>query len=469
MMLNLYNTLSRRKEVFKPIKRGAVGFYACGPTVYSNQHLGNYRTFILNDLLKRALVREGYRVKHIMNVTDVGHLTGDNLGDADVGKDRIEESAKREGKSALEVAKYYTDAFLGDLRVLNILSPTKLVKATAHIKEMIALIRTLEKKGYTYTIKDGVYFDTSKFKSYGKLSQQTGGKRAGARVEPVAGKKNPADFALWKFSKPNEKRQMEWKSQWGVGFPGWHIECSAMSMRYLGKTFEIHSGGEDHIAIHHENEIAQSEAATGKQFVKYWVHGRFMMVDGKRMGKSEGNAFVPQDLVTKGYNPLSFRYLALGSHYRARLNFTWEALSGAQSALHKLYHDFALFGFIGKESGKKGDTKKYEKAFFASVNDDLNISKALAVVHELIADNKVSAILKRKLLLEFDNILGLGLNNSDKLAKPPAEIRKLVVERERSRIHKQFTKADTLRAKIEKLGYIVEDTSEGPFVWPTKM
>ncbi|HKZ34226.1 MAG TPA: cysteine--tRNA ligase, partial [Candidatus Nanoarchaeia archaeon] len=317
-MIKLYNTLTRKKEVFKPLKKGQVGVYTCGPTVYWYQHIGNLRTYIFADILKRVFLYNNYKVKHIINVTDVGHLTSD----ADTGEDKIERAAKREGKTAREIADYYLRIFQEDFKKLNILEPNSWPKATEHIKEQIELIKKLEEKGFTYKTNDGIYFNTGKLKDYGKLARlKIRGLQAGKRIS-LGEKKNKTDFALWKFSPLGEKRQQEWDSPWGIGFPGWHIECSAMSMKYLGENFDIHTGGQDHIQIHHTNEIAQSEAATGKPFVRYWLHGAWLLFRGRKISKSLGGLYTISELEKLGFEPIDFRYLCLGTHYRKPLSFT---------------------------------------------------------------------------------------------------------------------------------------------------
>ncbi len=438
----LYHTLTRKIQALVPLRKGEVLFYSCGPTVYDNAHIGNMRTYLFNDILKRALMYAGYKVNHIMNITDVGHLTGDNLGDADVGEDRMEKSAREQGKTAWDIAEFYTQAFLKDLNRLNILPPKKLVKATDHIKEMIGLIKRLEERGFAYTVDDGVYFDTSKFAGYGKLSGQELGRRAGARVKPAAGKKNPADFALWKFSQPEEKRQMEWDSPWGRGFPGWHIECSAMSMKYLGATLDIHTGGEDHISIHHPNEIAQSEAATGKSFVNIWMHGYFMTVDGKRMGKSEGNAFTLDDLIKKGHDPLAFRYLVLGVHYRTKMNFTWESLAAAGQSLKNIRG-------LEQRSNRPLDQKTKEQIEEA-LYSDLDTPRALALLHEAGSWEAWK---------HFDAVLGLKLNGraADLSITKQARIK----ARDEARARGDFAEADEIRKELAEQGITLEDTPSG--------
>ncbi len=338
--MKIYNSLTKTVEEFLAINPPEVGMYTCGPTIYDRKHIGNFRTYTLSDLLVRALTYEGYKVTHIMNFTDVGHLTGDNEGDADTGVDRLVKAAIRERKTAWDVAKEYEKLFLDDFEKMGLLNPAKFVKATDHIKEQIDLIKKLEEKGFVYKISDGVYFDTVSYEKntgnkYGELSNLDSIKE-GARVEPNPEKKNPRDFALWKFSPVGETRDMEWESQWGIGFPGWHIECSAMSMKYLGESFDLHIGGEDLRSTHHPNEIAQSEGATGKKFVNYWVHGAFVLIDGQRMSTSKGNNYNVRDIIEKGFDPLALRYLYLGTHYKKQLNFTWVSLQAAQNVINKL-------------------------------------------------------------------------------------------------------------------------------------
>lgn len=461
-MLKIYNSLSRKVEEFKPINPPYVGMYTCGPTVYDFAHIGNFRTYTTADLLLRVLKYDGYQVKYIMNLTDVGHLTGDNLGDADLGEDRMEKAAKKEGKTAWDIAKFYSDAFVKDFELLNLEKPEKLVKATDHIQEQIELIKKLEAKGFTYATDDGIYFDTSKFKNYGELSDLDQIKE-GARVEINEEKRNARDFALWKFSPPAgsglPKRQMEWNSPWGKGFPGWHIECSAMSMKYLGETFDIHAGGIDLKQTHHPNEIAQAEAATGKKFVNYWVHSAFMMVQGERMSKSLGNNYKLYDLEKEGYTPFSLRYLYLQTHYRQEMNFTYAALEAAENALKKLYEDAARW------DEPAGGIPEFEQKFSEAINDDLNMSKALAVVWEMVkSDHQSSA--KAKSLFRMDEVLGLNIKAISSHLKSeegiiPGHIRKLVEERQHLRKQRQFSAADQLRAQIEKLGYIIEDSEKG--------
>ncbi|MBI2011023.1 MAG: cysteine--tRNA ligase [Candidatus Colwellbacteria bacterium] len=449
MVIRFYNTLSRKKEVFKPIRKNSVGLYTCGPTVYYFAHIGNLKTYIFEDLLRRTLEYNGYRVKQVMNITDVGHLTGDR----DMGEDKLEKEAKKERKSAWDLARFYAKAFFADTKKLNILPPHKTARATVYIKGQIKLVQILEKKGYTYQTRDGIYFDTSKLKDYGKLAKQNLKElKEGARVEKNPEKRNPTDFALWKFAKPGEKRQMEWASPWGKhSFPGWHIECSAISTHFLGQPFDIHTGGVDHIPIHHTNEIAQSESAYGKPLARYWLHGEFLVLDKARMGKSEGNIITLQKLIDKGFNPLSYRYLTLGAHYRSKLKFTWKALLAAERGLDNLYHEIALLNFLKnkKTAGKTALKKKFEKDFLEAINNDLDIPRALAVLQNLLRSN-LSPAIKLELAFEFDKVLGLELKRGGKIPKLPTKV---------------SAQADRLRKRVEALGYTIEDTPEGPFLW----
>ena len=461
-MLKFYNTLIRKKQIFKPLKDKKVGLYTCGPTVYWFAHIGNLRTYIFEDILKRVLEYNGYKVKHIMNITDVGHLTSN----ADTGEDKLEKGAKREKKTVWEIAEFYTKAFKQDIKRLNIKPPDVWVKATDTIKEQIELIKILEKKGFTYVIRDGVYFDTSKLKTYGRLwSKKKKKLRAGARVEMVPGKKNPTDFALWKFSPPRRKRQMEWKSPWGVGFPGWHTECVVIGIENLGIPFDIHCGGIDHIPIHHTNEIAQAEAAYGEILARYWLHGEFLVLKEGRMGKSEGNIIVVEDFIKKRINPLAYRYLCLGTHYRSKLTFSWQALKGAENSLNNVYQKVSELqcNKSGSRYIKSGSRsiKTYQKKFLNFINDDLNMPKALALMWRLVKDEKIPNNQKYKLLLDFDRIFGLDLDKIKK-TRIPKKIKELVKQREQFRQQKQWRKADEIRKKIKKMGYQIEDTEKGP-------
>jgi len=457
-MLRLYNSLSRTIEEFKPFNPPRVTMYTCGPTVYDFAHIGNLRTYTMADMLVRTLKYNSFEVKYVINITDVGHLTGDNLGDADIGEDRLEKSARREGKTAWEIAKFYTDAFLQDYQKLHLTQPEVFARATDHIKEQIDLIKKLEEQGYTYRISDGIYFDTSKFKDYGKLSDMDQIKE-GARVEMNEEKRNPRDFALWKFSPKDTIRQMEWDSPWGRGFPGWHIECSAMSMKYLGETIDIHAGGIDLKQIHHPNEIAQSEAATHKQFVRYWFHVAFMLVQGERMSKSLGNTYRLYDLEKEGYDPMDLRYLYLQTHYRQEMNFTFGALDAARNALKRLKN------IILEWDPPNIGCAEYEQKFLDALNDDLNTPQALAVVWDMVkSDYPTSA--KARSLFKMDEVLGFNLQEYyEQTAKYPVEVPQevldLVEERARARKNKQYMRADQIRNKIRKLGFDIQDTEKG--------
>ncbi len=458
-MIKLYNTLSRKKEVFKPIVKGKAGIYSCGPTVYSYQHIGNMRSYIFSDILRRVLEYNGYKIKHIVNVTDVGHLTSDSDG----GKDKIEEAAQKERKSVSEIADYYFEIFKEDLKKLNIREPSNFPKASLHIKEQIKLIKDLEKGGFTYETDDGIYFDSSKFKNYGKLAKlKVSGLKAGTRVE-VGNKKNKSDFALWKFSESSGKREQEWDSPWGIGFPGWHLECSAMSMKYLGKTFDIHTGGEDHVPVHHTNEIAQSEASTGKKFVNYWLHGAFLLSKGKKVSKSKGGLYTISDLEKQGFSATSFRYLCLQTHYRKQLNFSLENLEAAKNAYDRLKRKIINL----KSQKHKGvdRTSEYGKMFLEVISDDLNISKALDIFWKVIDDENFDVKKRLKLLEKFDEVLGLGIKKmkSEQL-KLPREVGKLLDARAEARKNGRWEEADILRGRIRERGFIVEDKEEGQIV-----
>ncbi|MBL7058830.1 cysteine--tRNA ligase [Candidatus Pacearchaeota archaeon] len=449
MQLKLYNTLTRKKEVFRPIKKGHVGMYSCGPTVYWFQHIGNLRTYISNDVLKRVLEFNNYKVKHITNVTDVGHLTSD----ADTGEDKMERAAKKEKKNASEIAQFYFQTFLSDFKKLNLIEPTIWSWATKHIQEQIKLIQELEKKGYTYQTKDGIYFDSSKLKDYGKLARLDLTKiKAGKRID-IGEKKNKTDFALWKISDKSGQRQQEWKSPWGRGFPGWHLECSAMASKYLGKQFDLHTGGQEHIPIHHTNEIAQSETAFGKKpWVKYWVHFGWLLSKGEKVSKSKGGLYTISELEKKGFNPLAFRYLCLTTHYKKPLNFSLENLEKASEAYNRLKN------IISKIKNDKKTNKKYLKEFQEAINEDLEMSKALQALWGLIRNEKSEG--KINAIKEMDKVLGLDLLKKEKVSVPK-EIKQLADQREKSRKEKKWKEADELRDKIYKLGYILEDKNKG--------
>jgi cysteinyl-tRNA synthetase len=451
--LNLYNSLSRSKEKFTPINDDQVGLYTCGPTVYNYAHLGNLRTYVFEDLLKRVLVYNGYKVKHVMNITDVGHLTGD----MDMGEDKLELGARREGKSAWEIAEFYTQAFKKDITALNIIEPDVWCKATDHINEQVALVSALEEKGFTYRTSDGIYFDTSKVAEYNKLSHLPLNElKEGARVEKNAEKKNATDFALWKFSavaldkSENSQRQMEWDSPWGVGFPGWHLECSAMSLKYLTGSLDNHCGGIDHINIHHSNEIAQSEAATGVKFFNYWLHGAFLNIaGGKKMAKSDDNFLtLERALIEKGIKPLVYRYACLAVHYRKPMEYSEEVMTGASNSLEHLYHQVSDLGLAQSVVNEELKSK-----FMAAVNDDLNLPQALAIVQEVLKA-ELSPSEKLATVLDFDRVLGLGL---DKLVVVPQTVVQLADNRRQAKLDKDWARADEMRAQIEEAGYMIKD------------
>lgn len=464
-MLKLYNTLFRKKQVFWPLHNRKVGLYTCGPTVYDYAHIGNLRTYIFEDILRRTLEYNGYKVKQVMNITDV--------------EDKIIKRAKMENKKIDKITKPFIKIFFNDIKKLNIEKAEFYPRATAHIKEILDLIQILLKKGFAYQGNDkSIYFDISKFKNYGKLSRLKKREiKIGARILADEYNKSEAqDFVLWKTNRSGltrikknlevDKRGIEpaWKSPWGLGRPGWHIECSAMSMKYIGKTIDIHTGGIDLIFPHHENEIAQSEAASGKKFVRFWIHGEHLLVNGQKMSKSLGNILTLREVKEKENNPLAFRYLVLTSHYRSKLNFTWKSLGAARNALDNLYSILRTSNLQDMDDNfRTSDVRKLEKNFLTAVNDDLNTPKALSFVWQVVKDNRLSAKIKKQLLLKFDKVLGLGFKEVKPLKIPP-KIKQLVVRREKLRINKQFIQADSLRKKIEKLGYFIDDTPFGPMV-----
>ena len=457
--MKLYNTLSRSKEEFIPIKPGKAGMYSCGPTVYNYAHIGNMRTYVFMDVLRRTLEAYGYKVKSVMNITDVGHLTSD----ADEGEDKMARAAQEQKKTPWEIAQYYTDVFFKDLQALNIKRPNLTPKATEHIKEMLDFVQALAARGYGYETDDGIYFDISKFPDYGKLSgNDLEAQLAGARVEVNQQKRHPADFALWK--KAPKEHIMQWESPWGMGYPGWHIECSAMSRKYLGDTFDLHTGGVDHIPVHHENEIAQSEALLGHPAVHYWMHGEFMMVDGGKMSKSLGNTYTISDLISRGYSPLAFRYLCLNAHYRSKLNFTWEAMSGAQVSYIRLLE--GAYRHKNAPSSPQAALLAQDawEQFLEAAGDDLNIPKALGVAWTLIRSNIKSADIYDA-LLKMDGILGLNLAQYEPEQQQdeplPAEIAQLAEERQKARANKDWALSDTLREELRAKGYEAVDSKEG--------
>lgn len=505
--MKLYNTLTHSIENFVPLHPPKVTMYGCGPTVYDYAHIGNFRTYTMTDVLVRALKFLGYDVRFVMNITDVGHL----VSDADGGEDKMEKGARREGKTVWNIAQFYTDAFLEDSRNLNLIEPDVRPKATGYITEQIKMVEILLSKGAAYRLDDGIYFDTSRFRDYEKLTGQDSTElKVGARVEENPKKRNPYDFALWKFSPPGAPRQMEWffegshrgelvthatriatkntRSDWStIGFPGWHIECSAMIKKELGDQIDVHTGGVDLVPIHHTNEIAQSETASGTSpFVKYWVHGQFILVDGEKMAKSKGNFYRLADIEAKGYEPLALRYLYLTAHYRKQLNFTWESLRAAQEGLKNLRELCqASQGPTLREprsdlnttsdrtvlsEEKLAKIQEYSKRFKASIENDLQMPEALVAMWE-VAKSNIPARDKRELIEQFDQVLGLdllkgqalrpqGLALSDK--QIPADIHRLVEEREKKRDAKDWNGADALRRSLVEKGWIVEDSQKGP-------
>ena len=466
--LRFHNTLSGELESFTPLNGGPVKMYNCGPTVYDFQHIGNLKAYIFADTIKRSLALWGHKTKQVINITDVGHLVSDN----DDGEDKMEVGAKKRGQTVEEVVQEVTAAFFEDLDALNINRETiSFPRATEYIGEQIALVQSLEEKGYTYQIEDGVYFDTSKFKEYGKLGNiDIHGQEEGARIGVVAGKRNLSDFALWKFSPKDEKREQEWNSPWGIGFPGWHLECTAMIFKLLGRQIDIHTGGIDHIPVHHNNEIAQAEAATQKQYVKYWMHGAFITIEGKKISKSLGNTIYLHSIIERGFSPLAFRYLLLTAHYRTQLNFTWTALEGAAQALTRLYR------IIHEDLPKTGNASEaFTKKFDEVIAEDLNTPAAIALVWEMLKDPKVTPNEKRGNLLYADRIFGLDLGGKKRHAgmksisvipftELPESIREQVAARETARKERNFAEADTLRDEVKKAGYEIKDTDEGPTV-----
>lgn len=455
----LFDTYTREVREFQSLEPGKVGLYTCGPTVYNYAHIGNLRTYIFEDLLRRMLLFNGYDVKHVMNITDVGHL----VSDADTGEDKMEKGSRRTGKTAWEIAEFYTAEFCKDLARLNILEPTIWCRATDHIEEQIDFIRCIEEQGYTYRTSDGIYFDTEKLPSYGYLGRlDIGGLQAGARID-MGEKHSPTDFALWKFSPPDEQRQMEWKSPWGTGFPGWHIECSAMSAKYLGPYFDIHCGGEDHITVHHTNEIAQTEACYGTRLANFWLHGYFLQVDeSARMSKSSGDFLRVETLAEKGYDPLAYRLFCLSASYRQKLNFSWEGLDAAAKSLDRLRA-------ISFELGEPGTADEgYLERFTEMINDDLNLPRAVALTWELVRADLPAAV-RKATLLKFDQVLGLRLAEwQPKVEEAPAEVLDLLAQRQQARAEKRWKDADALRDEITAKGWELMDTPEGPKLKPRR-
>ena len=455
--MQVYNTLSRCKEDFVPVEPGKVKIYTCGPTVYWFAHAGNFRAYVFADTLRRVFEYLGFEVKQAMNITDVGHLTTDD----DSGEDKLESGARREGKTPEEIARFYEQAFFADAEKLHIKRPHIVCRATEHIPDMIELIRRIEKNGFAYQTRVGLIFDTSRYPDYWRLGRlNLEEQKAGSRVEIDPERKNPSDFALWITNQP--KHLLQWDSPWGRGFPGWHIECSAMSMKYLGEGFDIHTGGIDHIPIHHTNERAQNFAATGKEVVRYWMHNAFLQIGEARMGKSEGNILTISELEKQGFEPLAFRYLCHTAHYRMPLNFTAEALKAAQNGLKGL-RELGLNALDWEQKSDDADWIQRAKADFkAAIEDDLNMPQALAVVWNLVREgNKRQDKRAWETLKDFDRVLGLGLKYGTEV-EVPGEVMELAEKRELARKAKDWTRADELRKEILKRGWIIEDTKDGP-------
>jgi cysteinyl-tRNA synthetase len=472
--LELFNTLGRRLEPFVPRVPGKASVYSCGPTVYAYQHIGNMRTYVFADTLRRVLRWKGYDVRHVINITDVGHLTSDE----DEGEDKMEAGARREGRTIWEIAEHYTTAFMEDLERLHVLPPTLWCKATDHIPQMVAFAQTLEDRGITYALPSGLYYDTSKDDDYGKLALlDLEGLREGERVEKLEGRRNPSDFAVWRTTPPGESRQMEWDSPWGRGAPGWHLECSVMSIEHLGPHFDIHTGGVDHIPVHHTNEIAQSEGylADGEEWVRYWLHGEFINLKGAKISKSLGHTLRVTDLMEDGYHPLVYRYLLLGAHYRTQVDFDLDALDGAKTALRRLLERFAARRPDQVEDYQQAaasvtapDARSYLDDFDAAVSADLNTAKALAVVAAVARNDTLDDADVGALAAAFDAVLGLGLGTlapADlELARAGvdvSDVEHLFDERLAARAAKDWARSDALRDELAAMGVEVKDTAEG--------
>ena len=459
MELYFYNTLTKSKEKFEPLNSQEVRMYSCGPTVYKDATIGNMRTNIFQDVLRRVLRYNGYKIKHAMNITDVGHL----VSDGDEGEDKMLKSAREEHKTPMEIAKYYTQLFFKDLNLLNIETPEIVCKATDHIHDMLEYVKKLVQNGYAYETSTAIYFDISKLDRYPILSNlDLENQKAGARVDIDVEKRNPADFALW--IKAPENHLMKWDSPWGPSYPGWHIECSAMGQKYLGEQFDIHTGGIDLIPTHHENEIAQSKGACGKIPARFWMHGEYLLINGGKMSKSLGNVYLVKDLISKGYEPIVYKLFSYSCHYRNKLNFTWDAIDATSKSLEKLRNSYKL-NLNGKDElilEDKENLKKIEERFHAAINDDLNMPLAMSYVWEAAKYEKKNPEIA-KLLKKFDTVLGIKIDkqDEDKHEEIPQEICELVEERKIARQNKNWAKSDELRELISKKGYSVKDTANG--------
>ena len=464
MTVRLYNTMSRSVEDFVPIKDGEAGLYCCGPTVYNYAHIGNLRTYIFEDLLHRTLEMAGYKVRHVMNITDVGHLTGDG----DDGEDKMSKSARESGRSVWDIAKFYTDAFFRDEADLNIIRPDVVCRATDHIQSMISIIRRLEEGGHTYISGGNVYFSIDTIDDYGKLARLNLDElKEGARIEVDSNKRNPKDFVLWFTNSKFKDQVMVWPSPWGVGYPGWHIECSAMSSEYLGEHFDIHCGGIDAIPVHHTNEIAQSEAAFGhKPWVNYWCHGEFLLNDRGKMSKSDGGFLTLSVLKDRGYDPLDYRYFCLTGHYRSQLKFSFESLDQAKSARETLVRRVAQFKASGEAAQQLSEKAQgYLEAFRQSMANDLKAPQALAVLWQAVRDQEIPDAEKLSLVLSMDSILGLSLDRISPAgagdAEIPAEALQLLEERKSAKAARDWARADAIRDQLAAMGFKVLDTGAG--------
>ncbi len=456
MNLYFYNTLTRKKEQFTPINKDEVRMYSCGPTVYKDATIGNMRTNIFQDILRRVLKYNGYKIKHVMNITDVGHL----VSDGDEGEDKMLKSAREEHKTPLEIAEHYTKLFFNDLKLLNIETPEIICKATEHIQEMLAYVEKLVENGYAYETSTAIYFDVSKLDKYPILSNHNvDEQKAGARVDVDPEKRNPYDFALW--IKAPENHLMKWDSPWGPSYPGWHIECSAMGRKYLGEQFDIHTGGIDLIPTHHENEIAQSKGACGKVPANFWMHGEYLLIDGGKMSKSLGNVYLVKDFIERGYDPIVYKLFSYSCHYRNKLNFTWEGIEGAAKSLERLKQGYKA-NLAGTDEVEEKEVQGFEEAFHKAINDDLNMPSAMSVVWEVVRFDKKSPKLA-ELLLKFDTILGLKIDEETKKEQEeiPQEILDLVEERKQARANKDWAKSDELRDLIQSKGYEIKDSKNG--------
>ncbi len=462
MGLKLYNTAGARLEPFVPLRDGHVGLYCCGPTVYDYAHIGNLRTYVFEDVLRRVLERNDYTVTHVMNVTDVGHLTNDS----DEGEDKMLIGARERGMSVWEIAEFFTRAFFADTEKLNIVSPTTVCRATEHIPNMIELISRLEKRGLTYQAEGNVYFSIDAFPRYGELARLDRQElRAGARIEVDSAKRNPHDFVLWFTRSKFEHQAMQWDSPWGRGYPGWHLECSAMSMKYLGEQFDIHCGGVDHINVHHTNEIAQSEGATGKTWVNYWLHGEFLIMQSARMGKSEGNMITLSTLEEEGYDPLDYRYFLFGAHYRTQLSFSVEALDAARSARASLIdqlRELAAQASVGPRDELGYDARLALEAINDAFNDDLNAPKALGLLRAFLKDDTVPPGERLAVAFDADRVFGLEMETSiARHQELGPEYAAMIAEREAARKARDFARADLLRDRLREVGVLIEDTPTG--------